>query len=70
MLKVTKGATYTFQITGKNGTGYPGDPTAYQAGLGSASTNSPPPGSDGRAYPSLSGVLYLDGIPGIITAND
>ena len=64
--KVTKGATYTFQITGKNEAVYPADPgipggpATYQASIGSAaSSGTPPADSDGRAYPSLSGVLYL-----------
>ncbi|SHL83750.1 hypothetical protein [Flavobacterium chilense] len=67
--RVIKGATYTFQITGKNDAGYPADPAAYQATFGSASTLSPPAGSDGRAYPSLSGVFHVDGSE-IIYLND
>ena len=58
--RVTKGATYTFQIICKNDAGYPADPGVYQAGFGTAATTNPPAGSDGRAYPSLSGVLYVD----------
>jgi hypothetical protein len=59
--RVTKGATYTFQITGKNDSGYPADPASYTAGLGTLSGGSYiPAGSDGRMYPTISGVLYVD----------
>ncbi|WP_289663481.1 hypothetical protein [Flavobacterium panacagri] len=68
--RVVKGAVYTFKITGKNGAGYPADTNTYQATLGSAATVNPPEDSDGRAYPSLSGVFHVDEGGSIIIWND